>query len=733
MIDHLTFDGKCVYAHLSEISLKTTKAFTHGGIMIDVNARTVSFKDQSQLLLPEGLVLADGMTVAFKLVAPDGTLRKQTRAGTLKSNEKQPGILRIAGHSKTPARFSSADGWKIEVFKYRAYFSHPGLKTDAGIPEWLQKSIERQKAMWNRLAWLCRDARRKCSPISTVEVAEFISGTIIPAIDEFNNALGKGRAKEKMKYATRFNAEMPGLDVLWNFVGELRKRIKNNKTVPDGLLEKVIAFAVQFKPDYTPLNDFLASLDSVAEREAKALGLRRFELRPTIQSFKSTLKRRTAGHSAWSDGWPLIKYADSPQAADWGLYYYFNKAGVKSELLESGPGVPGLTFSGPRKPADTGHPLLKAPKRSSRALREAEISIPAENHGRWVYKFGVLQHRPLPPDSHLKQWSLIYSNGALWLCLMVERQQPMPAQGMCAAGLDIGWRRTEEGVRFGTLYEPESKTIRELVINLQKSPGDHKARTPFCIDMGPTRWDKRNITRLLPGWKEGDVIPNTIEVRRALWKRHSSYKDAAKSLLLQHLGDRLPVWFDKTGISGLRKLQQDFKDDPSVQSIVDDLLKKTDDLNAIAGFYVSRYTRQLEYGQLQLAHDVCRFLHQKGLTKLIVEGSFVARVSQEQNNDDPEALRQSQKYRQFAAVSKFISVLKNTAVKYGIAVDERNARNTTRICQYCNYLNSSTEKECFICEGCGRQVNQDQNAAVNLSRIGADLDLSEMALSSSAA
>ena len=728
MIDRLTFDGKCVYVHLAAISLKATKVFTHGGWVFDLAAHTVAFKDIPPVALPENLTLSDGASLTFQLVAPDGTLRKQVRSGVLKSNDKQPGILRIAGRSKTPANFSAADGWKIEVFKYRAYFTHPGLKTEAGLPEWLQNSIKRQRDFWNRMAWLCRDARRRCSPVPTEEIVAFVQESVLPAIDEFNNSLGIARSKEKIKHPINLKIEMPGLDAVWKFVGELRKRIAKNRGVPDGLLEKVVAFAEQFKADYGPLNEFISNLESIAKTESTALGLRQFEIRPTINSFKAVLDRRKTLKSAWSDGWPHIKYADSPRAADWGVYYYFNKSGVDSARLEAGPGVPGLTFGRPLKPADTGHKSMKSPKRSSRALREAKISIAGDNREEWAFKFGVLQHRPLPPDSHLKQWSLIYSGGALWLCFTVERKRPLPFPGMHAAGLDIGWRRTEEGIRFGILYEPESKTFRELSIDLQKSPEDHNNRTPFRIDMGPNRWDKRNITQLLPDWKPGDAIPNTVVVRRALGSRRSSYKDAAKVLLQKHLGDQLPVWFDKAGSRGLFKLKENFKDVPVVQEIIDDLQKKTEALNAVAGKYTARYTRELEYGQIQIAHDVCRHLQQKGVTRLIVEASFVAKASQKQDNEDPASLKNSQKYRQFAAVSKFVSLLKNIAVKYGIAVEVLSAQNTTRICQNCNHLNPSTEKEIFFCEGCGKQVQQDQNAAVNLSRFGIDPELAEMAL-----
>ena len=97
-------------------------------------------------------MLSDGDTLELQLVAPDGTLRKQARAGILKLSPKEPGILRIAGMAKTPRKFSTEDGWGIAIYKYRAYFSHPGVPTDPEIAEWLKASIARQRSLWNRLA-----------------------------------------------------------------------------------------------------------------------------------------------------------------------------------------------------------------------------------------------------------------------------------------------------------------------------------------------------------------------------------------------------------------------------------------------------------------------------------------------------------------------------------------------------------------------------------------------------
>jgi transposase len=103
-------------------------------------------------------------------------------------------------------------------------------------------------------------------------------------------------------------------------------------------------------------------------------------------------------------------------------------------------------------------------------------------------------------------------------------------------------------------------------------------------------------------------------------------------------------------------------------------------------------------------------------------------MSQHHDNEDPVSLKRSQKYRQFAAVGRFVTLLKNVAAKYAIMISVHEAKNTTRICQFCNHLNPAVDKEQYQCENCHRLIKQDQNAAVNLSRFEGNEELAEMAL-----
>ncbi len=723
MFDKLTLVNGTVHVHAGDTTLKTTKAFTNGGITLDQNTRMATFGKLPPVALPAEYTFSEG-ELSLQLVGPDGKIRPQTRTILVSANKLNPHLFRAPGMSTTPSQFKSEDGWTYEVLKFRCYFTHPGLSTTGSIPQWLKESIDRQKKWWNQMTWLCREARRKCSSVSPEEITTFVQATILPAIDEMNNSLGRSRSK--MKHPVKLKVDMPQFDAVWSFVGELRKRVEKSQPVPDGLLEKVVAFAEQFKPDYEPINQFLAKWMEIGNQKATDIELRWYEKRAQVEHFQSLLKSRRTRKMAWTDGWPTIKYDDRPGSDNWTLSYHMTQAGLNSELLEGeGKGVPGLSFGPAQTPASTGHPTMTG-SRSRRSLREAHIRIPEGRKISHEFDFGVLQSQPFPENSHVKQWELCYADGKLWLCITIERQHPVPVAGDSAAGLDIGWRRVEEGIRFGVLYEPKTATYRELVLDLQKSPPDHSLCTPFRIDLGPTRWERRNVNKLIPEWKEGDTLPGTFELRRVLSSRRSYLKDEAKTRLRKHLGESLPPWFDTAGRKGLRHLMEDLKDDEITKEIVTTFDQKTEALNNLAAMYMDRATKRLKYGQQQVSHDVCRYLEQKGINRLMVEASFVAKVATNKDGEDEYALKNSQQYRQFAAPASFVATLKSIAKKYGIIVDVVEAINTTRLCQHCQHLNPTTAKESYQCEQCQRLIRQDHNASVNISRFGTTPDVSSL-------
>jgi hypothetical protein len=713
MITRISLTDGVFQVYLEKISLKATKSFTHGTLLF--TQREVSFAELPAVPLPAGFIPVVGLTIRMQLVGPDGKPRKQTRTATLAENPKQPGQFRAAGQSKTDRRFAAGDGWTLSTFKFRAYFNHPGIQTDAKLPEWLRASIDRQHSFWNRLAYLCFEARRMCSVESARDFKDMVDQTILPAIDGLNRVLE--RRNQRMKFPDKLRVEAPTYDDLWRFIDELRRRIKLQRPTPDGLLPQLMAFAEKNRPNYAPLYEFLRNFGDIAEREAAQLGLRHWEFRPVMRAFETVLSRRKAMKLGFSEGWPLIKHAESTHANDWGIHYNLRKAGILASNLETEHGIPGLTFGPPANPEETGHPQIVG-TRKLRKLRQVHISIPDGRRNRWDFTFAVLQHRELPAGSHVKEWKLLYKGDALWLSLVVEHQGPVTDPGELAAGLDMGWRKLDDGIRFGMLYEPAEKTFRELRMNLLKSPANHSERTPFQLDLGATRWEKRNVKLLQPDWAITDPLPTAFHTRMLLQARRDHLKDLTKVRLKEHLRDNAPAWLDRAGRRGLARLMSEQKGDPILVEILAAWKSEDDKLGDLVSSYLAAITKRIEYGHLQIAHDICRHLAKAGIHRLNIKAAFLAKMAQGVDIESLQRLGNSRKYRQFVNLSAFVERLHNIAKKYGIEVLEHTAINSTRTCNQCGTLNVVTDKLRFECVSCWCVLDQDENAAVNLSRLG---------------
>lgn len=724
MIDHLEIVDGVLAVHMREISGKTIRAFATGRFAFDSGMRSAVFGSLAAVDLPRDLRLEEGAEIRMRLIDPDGIPLRQTRCVLLTSSPARPGLYIAPGRSRSPRRFPAEAGWIIETFKYRAYISHPGLNTDSGIPAWLNKSVSGQIALWNRLAWLCREARRKCSAASTEQLRNFMQTSVLPAIDSHNRSAGS--ARHMLRHPQKLKREDAGIGDLWRFAAQLRSRMQKGLAVPEGLLDDCVTFAKRFLPDYLPIREFLGSLRSIARREAAELGLKWYESEPVILAFTAATRKRRTVKASFSEGWPAIKYREGPESGDWRFMYRMKSAEIKAEDLEGGSGIPGLSFGPPLPPEATGHPNQVGSARLRR-LREARISIHREKGQKLQFRFGVLQHRPLPDGSHIKAWSLSYKQGSLWLHLTVERHRTLPRSCGAAAGLDISWRRTDSGISFGTLYEPVSHQFQRLLMDFRRSPGDQSARVPFRIDFGPTRWERRNIVRLLPEWKPGDAVPGTFELRRALQSWMASQCEAVIMRLRGHLGERFPAWAEGGGRHTLRKLANQFNDDPVLLKIVAEWQHRDEQERALYSLLHRKTTRRTEDGHAEVAHDVCRFLKAKGINQLVIEENFLARASQEWRDGGRESLARSQKYRQFAAPGKFVRRLREVAAKYEIAVHEIDPAYTTRICRFCSHLNPSTALEEYACGRCGRLIRQGENGAVNLSRFFGDPELAAAA------
>lgn len=73
--------------------------------------------------------------------------------------------------------------------------------------------------------------------------------------------------------------------------------------------------------------------------------------------------------------------------------------------------------------------------------------------------------------------------------------------------------------------------------------------------------------------------------------------------------------------------------------------------------------------------------------------------------------------RQFAAAARSLETVKWAAKKRGVRVHVIDPWMTTRRCFFCRPDNPARIDESFICEGCGKRLEADENAARHLARL----------------
>ena len=468
MFTRSEFKDGTILIHTEVTSLKSTYTFLAGSISINTGVQSITFGKADPTALPANLLLHEGEKLFFQLVAPTGELKKQVRTVIL--GKCVDGVFKIAGRAKTPAKFTAADGWGIKVYKMRAYLSHTGVKTDGAIPQWIKDSVERQRKYWNSLSWHCRDARRKCTSDTGGDARVFIDENIFPAIDVFNNSLG--RPKNKIRYPKSLKKEEAQIQDLVSFKMKLLHAKEKGSMVPEGLAEKIDEFCSRYQVQYAPINEFLHNLPAIMEREATKFGLAYWEIESLNSRFHAVLKARAKAKPkpAFSSGWPKLKYEDSNPG--WEIHNRLGKPGILATAVYQPNGVGSLFLGDAVDPSRSGHGNMNANSRKgNRCLRPVTITIPSGRRGApLVFNFCVIEHRPLPKNAHIKGWSFVYKDGEHSLGLTLEVRNPVPQNNGSYVGIDIGWRRIDHGLRVAMAYDEETQQYSELLLDFEASP-----------------------------------------------------------------------------------------------------------------------------------------------------------------------------------------------------------------------------------------------------------------------
>lgn len=559
----------------------------------------------------------------------------------------------------------------------------------------------------------CRAALRECSDVPPEETRAFVTGTILPAIDAFNRTQGRGK---KMRHPAFLKTEDPSPAAVRRLARKLEVLEEQANAVPANLKSLLIEWVNRHVIDYAPMQKFERDLDRLIKLEADALQLRFWERRAVSNALLTTFTRRRRQRLPFTMGWPKLVAVTDPKIGDWGIHYYLNSAKIQADAILNG-GVRGLRLGQPLPPDQTGHPNARGKAFCiRRQFRPAEIAIPDRASGQvWRLEFCILQHQPIPEGAFLKEWKLVQRRGKLQLILVLQvKSSLVPAQAGEApvAGMDLGWRRDGSGVRVATIFNPVHESYTTLFVDLERKAPHSAARPPYHVFMGPSRRGVRQARASACDGSPGFL--DTIDGCRQLRQSRDRAKDRLKSEIRVMLGDASPPWLERAGFRGLASLLQTATD-AAVKELVAVWLAQDAPLAALHREYSQRVRARLRKGYEWVAHDVGRMLQADGIRVLAVEERFLAETAQRRRGANAAALRSSMQYRYAVSPELLVRTLDRILLTYGIRITRCSPKNTTRQCHRCGAMNDVGSALQFQCRQCGVVLDQDQNAAVNLS------------------
>ena len=757
------------FVRLKSAGMAAVKGFTHGRVSFDPIATTVQFSHHPPLPFPDfAETVKKDAVLSFGLLAPDGTERPQKREVLVL--EGKGGQLFAPGISKNPSNNSKEDGWRTRVLKFRAYFTHPGVENEPGttanhieIPQWLQDSINRQRRFRNRLVRLCLDAREACCPVDYGDFTCFVKKIVLPAVDDFNNSLGRSRDKISAK---KLRVETPSIFFLMRFGAFLQHLENDGKPVPVGLVQRISAFTKDLKVDFKPINQFQRNLSAIVRQERyledlslverknedgevrvhkvyrrlsdpdaieahrSELELRDWEWEHVVAGFKSTLKSRSTLRRPFYEGWP--RFSDE-KSTNWGLHYYLRNGGSDASLL-TGKGVRGLKLEPAVPPHLSDRKWEPTGRRAQRELNPVQISFHDKLAGeQFIFHFVVLRHQfPIPEGTLIKEWKLIHNRNGLWLCFVVEGRfaKPTIKSGKTAA-VHIGWRREGAELWPAMVFDPTCKgrdSFHRVVVDTELLPEKSDVHTPFRINMGPSRKGRRS-----PYWINGSKphlraeagstgavqIQDTWNGIEWLSQWRDDRKDIFKSLLLNSLNPG-PRGLQKAGVRTLHKIGESLADSILVEAYkawaAED--KQIADLTTE---FSARIASRLSEGYSLVAHDICRLFSERGVSTIAIQNSLLAKVAKKKSPDTEEERAisdNSRSNRQRIAPGQLLMKLLSVAEVYGLNVVKvenpyiSRAHNNGE--SECNHVNPPSVQRLITCEKCGEVYDQDENACRNM-------------------
>lgn len=332
-------------------------------------------------------------------------------------------------------------------------------------------------------------------------------------------------------------------------------------------------------------------------------------------------------------------------------------------------------------------------KASGRKRPEYRLTATVYTRGRGARRtvtWPLILHREWPPGAVIKEVVITRRTATArrdeWAAsfLLALPDEPMVRHDRAACGIDIGWRRRNDGVRVASLVDDAGRT--DDVVLPERIVSGFRHADALVSDLDRRTNDRVARLKALP-W---DTAPPVL---RDLTAPLRTLPRVTVGMLARLTADwqRLAATWQAEALGDAQA---------TVRANTRDLREKAGLTRRL------RLARRDHYRKTALALAARHHL-------IGIEGNLsISDLSRRDDNPTPEPSRW---YRKIAAPGEFVAALRHAAGKQGSVLHE-HAGKSTWVCAECGVEQTPRDPAALIvtCPGCSAVWDQDQNAARNL-------------------
>jgi hypothetical protein len=562
------------------------------------------------------------------------------------------------------------------------------------IPEWVTKRFAEEQWLWNALALPVQHA------ISRIRDQQKAAVSAI-----YKQAAEKGQDTEdenvKKRLSPKIKAALKKVDY------SPVRRIEQARQTVLKLADRIRAGKIK-DPDteMRRLGWNTANWNfALAVSKLPAWLQRVVKMRMDAASKARRTRRQSAAGESWYKGYPRPDLDD--RGGEGGLDCYFNGQNLtwaSSEMKNSY-----LNISAAWNPPDHRGPRT-GKYRSQREMRKVTLREP-ESRGQNLFTLNVLIHS-VPAGARMKGYKLRArrdAHGKLrWFFIPTfELPEGPETEARTFTGIDVGWRKSGD-TEFTAVH----------------CWNDARGYRHWDLKIADNRWSRRYNTRqkCLPANEQFLIELTPAGLRDFASRKGALQRDfKAKMKIVLDNAKLLPANWDRIGKRGIARMMTHEKSPefPALQCLraeYEAWSRREQELSRIYRAAWGMLSDNLDRQRREIAREILA-----DATDIGIEALDVKQMAEKENEGPTDQQRHIENVqahsRQLTGPAKFLAILVNAARKMGKRVHKIDPRDTSRQCSQCKHINTLSLAQTFVCAGCGREWNRDENAARNLARL----------------